>query len=71
MPSGSMARRVARLEAAPGGTRGPCRRCGGIGRVTIVNAAEGQTVEAARGCPSCGKISKVILLERGEGEAGA
>jgi hypothetical protein len=27
--------------------------------------------EAARGCPSCGKVSKIILLERGEGEAGA
>ncbi len=71
MPGKSMARRVARLEAAPGGTRGPCRECRGFGRVTLVDGRKGQTAEAARGCPACGKISTLILLDAGEGEAGA
>jgi hypothetical protein len=67
VPSRSMARRVARLEAAPGGTRGPCRECRGFGRVSLVDGRKGQTAADARGCPSCGAVSKIILLEAGGG----
>ncbi|MCC7387311.1 MAG: hypothetical protein IT431_00940 [Phycisphaerales bacterium] len=67
----SIAGRVARLEARPGGPRGPCPSCRGFGRVTLVDGRKGQTAEAARGCPSCGKISTLIVLDGGEGEPGA
>jgi hypothetical protein len=63
VPSRGMARRVARLEAAPGGPRGPCRECRGFGRATLVDGRKGQTIETARGCPSCGKVSNLIVLE--------
>ncbi len=71
MPSKSMARRVARLEAAPGGPRGPCRECRGFGRVALVDGGKGQTSADAKGFPSCGKASTIILLAAGEREDGA
>ncbi|MCC7390453.1 MAG: hypothetical protein IT431_17000 [Phycisphaerales bacterium] len=68
MPRRSIASRVARLEARPGGPRGPCRRCGGIGGVALVDEGAGQTISDAAGCPSCGRVSKLIVLGAGEGQ---
>ena len=60
--------RVARLEARPGGPRGPCRYCLGSGVFALVDEAEGQTAADAAGCPSCGRVSKLIVLGAGEGQ---
>lgn len=70
MPSRWLARRITRLETGPGGTRGPCRACGGVGRITLVDEAAGETAETARGCSGCGRVSKrIILTAAGEGAA--
>jgi hypothetical protein len=68
MPRRSIAGRVARLERAPGGPRGPCPSCRGFGRVTLVDGRKGQTAADAAGCPSCGRVSKLIVLGAGEGQ---
>ena len=57
-----LANRVKRLEARPGGVRGPCRYCGGGGIFSLIDGRKGQTQADAKGCPSCGKISKLIVL---------
>ena len=68
MPRRSIASRVARLEARPGGPRGPCRYCRGFGIFALVDAGAGQTISDAAGCPSCGRVSKLIVLGAGEGQ---
>ncbi|MBK7405817.1 MAG: hypothetical protein IPJ41_14665 [Phycisphaerales bacterium] len=66
-----LSRRIGRLERRPGGPRGPCPACRGLGRITLVDERRGQTLADARGCGSCGKVSKVILLEAGDDDGAA
>ena len=68
MSRSRLSTRVARLEARPGGARGPCRYCRGFGIFALVDEAVGQTIADASGCPSCRRVSKVIVLGAGEGK---